>query len=372
MKTKVCLAITKGVWGGAQEYVYTLATSLPRDTYDVCVICGEGRTLQDKLTSAGIKIINIPSLTRDIFFVNEIKSFFTLLTIIRRESPDILHLNSSKMGLLGGLVGRLIGVKKIIFTAHGWAFNESRPWIVRKIFYYTQWLTVLLSHTTIAVSQKTKHDIRKLLWIKDKIKVIHNGIAPIDFVSKIDAREHVRQLVRLSHTTEIMIGTISELHPNKGLDLLIDACRNLPYNTSVYIIGDGEEKERLQEKIEGYELEHKVFLVGRVEEARRYLKAFDIFTLTSRTEALPYTLLEAGLAECAVIATRVGGIPEIITDEKTGLLIHRNIDEITHSITHLIENPEKRLHLGVNLRHDIETQFSVKQMLQKTTEIYLK
>ena len=370
-KIRVCLAITKGVWGGAQEYVYTLATSLPKDKFDVFVVCGEGNILQKKLEENGTRVYTIDSLKRDILFTQEIKSFLSLINIIRKEKPDVLHLNSSKIGFMGGIIGRIMFVPKIIFTTHGWAFNESRfSWIIRKFFYTIQWMTVLMSHKTIAVSYKTKKDTRGMFFADKKINVIHNGIGEINFLPKIEARNKLEAMARLSENTEVIIGTISELHHNKGLDLLIDSSRNLPFNASVYIIGEGEEREHLQELIDGFDLQHKVFLVGRVENAKEYLKAFDIFTLTSRTEALPYSILEAGMAECAVVATPVGGVPEIIEDNKNGILIHRNINEFEKVLKTLIENSEKRKSLGTNLCQTVSQNFSVKKMVAKTEQIY--
>jgi glycosyltransferase involved in cell wall biosynthesis len=371
MKTKVGLVITKGVWGGAQEYVFTLATCLPKDKYDVFVVCGEGNVLQKKLEQENIRVYTIDSLKRDILFTQEVKSFFALRKIVMKEQPDVLHLNSSKIGFMGGIIGRICFVPKIIFTSHGWAFNESRfSWILRNFFYAIQWMTVLLSDTTIAVSEKTKNDAGSMPFINGKIVVVHNGIKEFSLYDKIEARKKIQDMTRLSENTEIIIGTISELHHNKGLDLFINSCRNLPFNTSAYIIGDGQEKDSLQELIDDSGLEHKVYLLGRVEEARKYLKAFDIFTLASRTEALPYSLLEAGLAECAVVATNVGGIPEIIEDNENGILVRRNIAEFEAALIDLIDKPEKRILFGESLRKTVLEKFSIEKMLQKTEEIY--
>lgn len=372
MKTKVCLAVTKGIWGGAQEYVYTLATRLPKDRFDVFVICGEGGNLREKLEARGIRVIQIESMKRDISFFTEFHNLFELVRIFKTEKPDVLHLNSSKMGGLGSLAGRLAKVPKIIFTGHGWTFNEERSWFEKIFFYQLHYLTILFSHLTIAVSEKTRKDIKKIPFVHKKIVVIHNGIGQIDFLDKLEARKQIRNMARLSENGEIIIGTISELHKNKGLDLLLSACQNLPDGVSVYIIGEGEERKNLERLIKAYQLERRIFLLGRVPEARKYLKAFDIFTLTSRTEALPYTILEAGLAECAVIASRVGGIPEIITNGVSGMLIHRNIKELEKVLNDLIADPAKRLTLSTALRQTVEQNFSVEQMMEKTVEVYTK
>lgn len=371
-KTRVLYAITKGVWGGAQEYVFSLATGLPKDQYEVSVICGEGNALSEKLKEQGIKTIQINSLKRDIFLFNEFKSFFELIKIIRDEKPDILHLNSTKIGGLGGLAGRICGVKKIIFTAHGWAFNENRSPFSKKIIFTLQWLTVALSNITIAVSKKTKNDIEVIPGIKRKVFVIYNGVEKIYFDSKEIAQTKISEISK-AEKTRITIGTISELHKNKGLDFLITACQNLPTNVSVYIIGDGEEKENLKNLIREKDLEEKVYLVGKINNAKKLLRAFDIFTLTSRTEALPYTILEAGLAGCAVIASRVGGIPEVIDNAKSGILIKSgDTEELTRAIKYLIEREEKRKQFGETLQKNIEENFSKQKMIDQTIRFYIK
>ena len=118
-------------------------------------------------------------------------------------------------------------------------------------------------------------------------------------------------------------------------------------------------------------MENKVFLIENLIPAAPYLKAFDIFVLPSLKEGLPYTLLEAGLAGLAVIATDVGGNPEIIENKKTGLLVSpANADEIADAIKFLIENPAVSKNLSLNLRQKILQEFSLERMVNETLKIY--
>ena len=370
-KTKVCLAITKGVWGGAQEYVYTIATSLPQERFDVVVICGEGDALPNKLAEWGVRIIRLNSMQRDISVLKEIKSFFDLKNIIETEKPDVLHLNSSKMGLVGSIIGRMCHVPKIIFTAHGWASSESRPWIQKKFFALLHWKTILFSHTTIAVSEHTKNVMRGFPWIRHKIVVIHNGIPPFTPLDQSAAREKIQLMTGDRHVPTIWVGTISELHTNKGLDYLIRATQKLPDSVGVFVIGEGEERKNLTNLIQTLHVESKVHILGRIPDARTLLSAFDIFTLTSRKEGLPYTILEAGLAGLPVIASSVSGIPEIIENNTSGVLVTPgNINQIQNSLVQLIEHPETRRNLGENLRKTVTERFSQKEMIEKTIALY--
>jgi len=385
-KQKIFYLITKGNMGGAQRYVYDLATNLPVDNFDVTVITGDlpaqagGGELERKLKIANIKTHKIDGLIRDVSLTNEWQVFWQLIKLFKAERPDIIHLNSSKIGALGALAGRLTGVKKIIFTGHGWAFNEKRPWWQRMIIYKLHWLTVFLSHTTIAVSEKTKEQLSRLPLIKNKFVVIHNGLSPVNYLSREEAREELALKIwkkgfdQESLNKILIIGTIAELHKNKGIDFLIKTISELQEkipDTLVWIIGDGEEKDNLRELIKTKKLKDRVFLLGKVDNAKKYLKAFDIFTLTSRTEAFPYVLLEAGQANLPVIASTVGGIPEVISDFNLGLLVRPgNTKEIKLALTRLIDNPNERHLFGKNLAKKVNKEFTVNKMVKQTIELY--
>ena len=160
-KKKILYCITKGNWGGAQKYAYDLATTLPKDQYEVVVLLGIDGELTKKLQAKNIRTIVLNNLPREISLIKDFFGFLKLLKIFRQEKPDIIHLNSSKMGFLGAWAGRLAGIKKIIFTGHGWAFNEDRSLWQKKLIYLLHLLTIALAHQTIAVSQETKKQIAK-------------------------------------------------------------------------------------------------------------------------------------------------------------------------------------------------------------------
>jgi glycosyltransferase involved in cell wall biosynthesis len=369
-KKKILYVITKGNFGGAQRYVFDLATTLPKDRFDVVVAFGEGSSLDEKLKSLNIRTIKINQLKRNINPLLDFGSFFELIKLFRNEKPDVVHLNSSKIGGLGALAGRITGIRNIIFTAHGWAWNEDRSFFSKKVITLLHWVTILLSHKTIAVSENIKNQIERLPFIKGKIVVIWNGISSIAFADKITARQKLGSTIK----EKFWIGTIGELHKNKGLDFLIEAFSRITLNfpeSTLIIVGEGEERKNLEHLIMEKGLQQKVHILGYIHNAAVFLKAFDIFTLTSRTEALPYVLPEAGLAECAVIATKVGGIPEIITSQKSGILIEKgNITHIEQALEDFLKNDEKRALFGKNLKQEVQSKFTLGDMAQKTIALY--
>jgi|SRR3989344_300684 len=369
-RKKILFMITKGNFGGAQRYVFDLATNLPKDKYESVVALGGGETLEEKLNAASVRTIKMPFSQRNVNIFKDIWAFFTVIRILKIEKTDILHLNSSKMGLLGAIAGRLTGVKKIIFTGHGWAFKEERNIISKIFFALLHWLTILLSHKTIAVSLKTKDQIKIFPFTKNKIICIHNGTATINFLDKNVARNKL-----ISGKENLLwLGTISELHKNKGLDFAIEAFSRVAgefKNTIFVIIGEGEEKKNLEKKINELNQEERVFLVGFKTDANQYLKAFDIGVLTSRQENLPYTLLEMGLAELPIIASWVGGIPEVIVNSESGILVQKgSVEEIENAMRELIKNEEKRKELGKNLRERVSEKFTLQDMIKKVINLY--
>jgi glycosyltransferase involved in cell wall biosynthesis len=379
-KIRIMYCITKGNWGGAQRYVYDLATSLPKEAYDVCVLIGSEGLLEQKLQESGIKTIVLGSLTRNIKLYTDFIALIKLIKIFKKEKPDIIHLNSSKMGLLGALAGRLAGVPKIVFTGHGWAFNEERSNLQRKIIYLFHRLTISLAHLTIAVSQATKNQIAKNKAFGDKVIVIHNSIEEINFLDKKPAKEEITKKLSqgLNLENKLWLGTISELHKNKGLKYIIEALHLLDIKTDnktslpiLIIIGEGEERHSLQQMINTYDLQKSIFLVGRIDEAAKYLKAFDVFTLTSTTEALPYVILEAGQAGLPIIASAVGGIPEIIEDMENGILVRaKEPEEIKKALEFLINNKDKMSEFGNKIKAKINKDFTKDKMVNKTIEVY--
>ena len=172
----------------------------------------------------------------------------------------------------------------------------------------------------------------------------------------------------------ILIGTIANFYPTKGLSYLIEAAAKLKtkHNFQIVIIGDGIERTYLESLITKYNLEENIILAGQIPEAAKYLKAFDIFVLPSIKEGLPYAILEAMAAGLPIVATNVGGISEMITDNESGLLVPpKNPEALAEALKKLIDAPELRARLGQNAAATAAAKFSLKEMLKKTRQIYL-
>ncbi len=147
---RILYVITLGWWGGAQRYVYDIATASKEAGDEVLVLTGDGE-LAHRLRDAGVAVRVTPHFARGIQLIAEWHSFLDLMRTIREFRPDVIHVNSSKLGLFGSLAARIIGVRRIIFTAHVWVFTDRRPWWPTILFWLAQFLTVLLADITITV-----------------------------------------------------------------------------------------------------------------------------------------------------------------------------------------------------------------------------
>jgi len=371
---RIIYVVTKGRWGGAQRYIYDLTTNLPPKRFNPLVVTGEGEQLAERLMVSGVACRQLTWLGRDIKFFNDFAVGWELYRLFKTERPNIIHLNSSKVGLVGALAGRLARVPKIIFTAHGWAFNEDRPWLARVAIKILSWLTVLLADQTIVVAESEKKLTRRWLGTKNKIITVHNGVRESVRLDRSAGRKQLKLA-----DDQFVIGTIAELTKNKGLVYLIQAFALLRVPLAnrqgepltLVVIGEGEDRPDLSKLINQLQLTERVLLVGHIAEAANLLSAFDIFALPSIKEGLPYVLLEAGLASLPVVASAVGGIPEIVTSMESGILIKlRQPSEIAKAIQFLIEQPEKRRKFGSRLRQKIRREFSTARMVKQTLAVY--
>lgn len=365
---KILYGITKSNFGGAQRYVYDLASESKMRGHQVSVICGGQGSLVDKLRDQDIRVLSLPYLQRDISLIDEFRSFHFIFRTLFQEQPDVFHTNSSKMGGIGNMAARLAGVKKIIFTSHGLAYDEDRNLLAKGLMWLATWATFLFAQKVIVISRDTFDRARRLPFCSKKIHLIYNGIKEVNLKNRDDAK---RELGITAFTSIVALG---ELVRNKGYRYLIEAMGLLKQRNKImtlYIMGEGDERQSFEKLITKKELEDQVHLLGYVPNGSSYLRAFDIFTLTSVKEGLPYVLMEAAQAELAVIGSEIPGITDIIENGINGILVPpRDPETLLSSLILLHENPDLRKRLGTNLKASIKENFSFEKMFSKTLALY--
>lgn len=363
MKSKLLLLITQAEWGGAQRYVYDLAAGF-RDDFSVTVACGEPRgrhELIERVRHIGVRTHRFHHLIRNIHPVHDLLAIFELGRFLRRERFDIVHANASKSGAIASFACALFGVKtKLVYTAHGWVFNEPRGLVVRSFYLMMEKLAARRRDATIVLSESEKNDaLRHGLSSSKRLFVIPHGIdLPADFFL---SREEARNRLGL-RPDEHVVGAIGNIYANKGYRFLVEAMQDVP--ARLVVIGAVRYNEW-----QARAAEHVMF-AGAIADASRYLKAFDVFAISSVKEGLPYVLLEAMAAGVPIVATRVGAIPEVIEHQKTGLLV-RPADPrvIRDAIKLLLADANLSSKLASAARAVITQTYRLDEQLKKTKQV---
>ena len=362
---KILYFITKSNWGGAQKYVFDLATHFKDGRNEVVVAFGGDGILSQRLCEQGIRTVTIKNLTRDVGLLQELKSLEEIYDLIKKEKPDVIHLNSSKIGGSGAFIGRLAGVKKIIFTAHGFAFREERPFWQILIIKFLSWLSIILSHKTICVSEKDFKDVEHWLFVKDKLVTIHNGL------KKSEESAYIEREI----SDQVKIVSIAELHKNKGLEygiqtanLIRNRLQNFKY--TIFTFG-GDEELSLISLIRKLNLENFVEIKFVNKGDILNLKEHDIYFLPSIKEGLPYVLLEAGINSLPIVASDTGGVGEVVENYKNGFLIKpKDVNAYELALEKLILDPELRKSFGVEAKNKIIKEFLFEDMVKKVEIVY--
>jgi len=375
-KKKILFLVTQSEFGGAQRFIYRLVTNLGVGKYDILVGAGpEGDNEQGllfALTKKGINVRHLKYLRRSVNpFFDFILGLREVYNLAKQEKPDILFLCSSKAGAMGSLAGYWLGIEKIIYRIGGWTFNDPWPKWKKKFYLWLERWTAKFKDIIVNNAEADQKQAQKLgIKAKDKIITIHNGIdANMVFLS----REEARSVLNV-HSTNLIIGSIANLYPAKGINHLVGAAALLmkEYPDLMFVvIGEGAERKKIENQIKKLELKKNFILLGSILDAYKYLKMFDIFVLPSAKEGFPWTILEAMVAEVPVVATKVGGVPEIIENEKNGLLVvPESSKELDEAIKKLLSDNDLREAFAQEAKRTVEGKFNLKQMIQQYEDLF--
>lgn len=371
---KILYVITQGEQGGGQKYVLELAEKVARE-HEVFVGIGrieneEDKWLFEKLESVGVKsknIFEIKNLQREIKPVLDFKALLEMRRLFKKLNPDVIHLNASKAGVVGA-VASVFTKTKVVYTVHGWVFLEPMNPIKKLIYIFLELVSAKLRDTTIFITEKDVEAAEKfkIVLSRENRTLIYNGIDESrneNILSREESRKFIFEKIGMRDTGQKIVGTISNLFKTKGLEYLIDAAKDVGALFVVFGFGDEKYRQELQDKINKNGLQNNFFLLGRVPDAYKYLRGLDVFTLTSVKEGLPYSILEASLANLLIVATSVGGVPEVARNIKISLVESQNVQQIRSAIVESLNNPEQR-------KSEFNQIYSLEGMVQQTLQVY--
>ena len=363
-KKKILQLIDSLNIGGAEVLLVDLVRGIKESGDDVSVGYSTSGPLEKNLLKMGISLTHLPRLGRIDPFL-----FFRMCQLILREKPDIVHTHLFKSDLHGRLAARLCGVPVVISTSH-----SNDVWARRIPLGYLYGLTAKLADRVIVVSTSVRdYQIQYMNISNDKTIVIENGVNIQRFANQKDAGRVLRDEFQIGIGVPL-IGIIGRLQPVKDHENFLRAAvliRNKLPDARFLIVGDGPLSEELIIQAQTLGLGSSVIFCGIRQDIPAVMAALDVLVLSSRWEGLPVTLLEGLAAKTPVVTTAVGGIPNVVSDGESALLVPpQDSLALANACLKILQNSVLAHSLTEAGFARVKSQFSLDAMIGKTLKLY--
>ena len=388
-RIKVLHIITRFDKGGSAQNTYLTLLGLKKGNFKSSLISGlsfESEMKQEeikanikdiqRLKSENIKFIKCPSLVRRINILKDLKAFFDIWRIIKKNGPLIVHTHTSKAGLLGRLAAKLAGIPIIIHTPHGHVFfGYFRPFKT-KVFIILEKLAARITDKIVALTNKERDDyILFKIADEEKFAVINSGVELNKFKElPFNENRNFKKELGIPENS-LTIGTVGRLEPVKGHEFLVKAAKHIipKYPDSIFIFtGDGYLKQNLEKKAFDLGIKENIIFLGWRDDVPKIISIFDIFVLPSLNEGMGRVLVEAMALGKPIVASGIGGIPDLVAHGKNGFLIPpKNPKELAKYIQVLLEDKDKRKKMGLAGK-EMASNFSEEKMVERIDNLYKK
>lgn len=364
------LHVVRPAAGGMKNHLINLVRYTDKSRFSVAVACPPNTELWEELYALGVEMVPI-TLVGELSPTKDYAVVHTLVKYLHQSKTTILHAHSSKGALVGRIAAAIARTPIVVFTAHNSIFYEEWPEWKKRLFATVEKFLARFTDKIITVSDALKQEVLEREGLSAKLlTTIYNGIEIEKFVPETDIKLTRRSL----NIPELgpVIGTIARLAPQKGVSYFLKAASLLKeYQVNFLVVGDGPLREELEKEVNELGLKNRVIFAGQRENIPEILAMLDIFALSSVTEGLPLTILEAMAAGKPVVATRVGGIPEAILEGKTGLVVApKDPEALAVALASLLGERDRISRMGANGLKLVREKFTVESMVQRTIELY--
>lgn len=354
--------------GGGENYILTLAKHMPKLGFDiVCTCCPRGE-FEKALSENGIESFPMNLSRKGNFSVARAIAVFC-----RSSNIDIVHAHGATGALSARMASLIPGGIRPITTYHIAITNITDiPFWKKKIFALFDRSTSVVDKKILSVSEAVKE---KMVWeaffSRDRIRVLHSGVDLSGFTNC--QRGKVRKELCLPDQVTV-IGVAARLSEEKGIGYLLEAMphvlKRCP-NLYLLIAGDGPIKDKLKNLSVHMGLEQNVIFLGYRNDIPEFMTDLDLLVMPSLTEGFPLSLLEGMAAGLPIVATRVGGVPEIIADGREGILVSPfDPSALSRSIIHILENEPLRKEMVKKAMEKVSIQFNLEKMLTEMSKVY--
>ncbi|MEW6447185.1 MAG: glycosyltransferase family 4 protein [Bacillota bacterium] len=370
MKRFKVLHVVRPAAGGMKGHLLSLLKHTDRELFEPWVAGPPGEMLS-AAENSGFNVFPLP-LRGEIDLINDSRVVLRLARFLKAKRFEILHAHGSKAGLVGRLAAMIAGTPVVFFTAHSSILYPEWPEFKKKAYVFAEKCLARRTNRVIAVSEALRRELIEREGMNPgQVVAVYNGINPGDFQTE-EPRESIR--VRLGLPVDRpVVGAVARLAPQKGLNYLIEAAALIsPGERPLFVVvGDGPLRAELEALVAKRGAGGHFIFTGSRDDVPVFLKAFDILALPSLTEALGLAVLEAMAASLPVIATAVGGIPEVVVHGETGILVPpRDAVALAKGVTELLAAPERAASFGVAGRKRVCDLFTVEKMAGRVMDLY--
>lgn len=360
MRTILYLSTSSGP-GGAERVISNLAASLNPDRYRAVLCLFRPGWLQERSESRGIRTFIIPT-----HGMTDWRWAIQFKRLLRQERVDLVHAHEFDANTQGTFVAALSGIP-LVATVHGKNYFWER--FRRRLAY--RWVS--RRTTMVAVSQNLKQFIVEKVGVApERVKVLYNGVDALPHYDRVDVDDCKKEL-GMPENHQI-VGVVGNLYPVKGHQYLIDGLPSILAkcpNTSFVFAGRGELEGELKAQVHRLGVETKVFFLGLRQDIPRILAMLDVFVLPSLSEGLSMAILEAMSVGKPVVATQVGGNPELVLNGETGFLVPpRDSQALASSVVALLTNRQQAAQFAERAKRRAEGQFSLRTMVSSYQSLY--
>lgn len=359
---KIVHVLTRGdVLGGAQTHVRELSLALRTLGHDVTVITGAPGLFTDQLRHAGISCLHMKNLVRPLRPHRDLAALAELWYALRTLQPDLVCAHTAKAGSLGRAAARLHHIPSV-FTPHGWSMFDRTARPPKPIYRWMESVAGRLGTRVINVCEYERSFARQCaVCPPETLDVVLNGIQESTLARACPVEAQPPLLVM-----------VARFAAQKDHSTLLQALAGLLHlDWSVRLVGAGELGRDIVAQRDRLGLKGRVCLLPEETNVGRLLMEAQLFVLATHFEALPISILEAMRAGLPVIASNVGGIPEAVDHQRTGLLVTRaDVVALRSALAHLITNPALRLSMGTAGRQRWSEHFTATRMAERTVEVY--
>jgi glycosyltransferase involved in cell wall biosynthesis len=351
-----------------RHFLLPLMRGIRARGHEVVGICADGPLLAD-VRAEGFRVEPAPFVRR-LSPLAQIRAFRALVTLLRRERPDLVHAHMPISGFLGRLAARVAGVPRVAYTCHGFLFNQPAPWPRRAAAFLMEWFGGRMTDTLFTVSDEEAADARRL-GIARNATSVRNGRNPALFHPDPDARHRIRASLGVDDATVVIIA-VSRLVRHKGYPELLAALPDVP-GAELWVVGErlaSDHGEDLTPLFDQAATTGRLRRLGYRTDVAALLAAADIFTLPSHFEGLPMSVIEAMLTGLPVVATDIRGPREQIVDGETGLLVPpATVKPLAAALNRLVVDPALRAAMGDAARIRALGRYDEAQIVARTLDL---